>query len=66
MLATMGLIPRHLEKAGAAARFRLTTGHHFLGVYLHWSGLAVDEACPLCGHVRMNGDRPPAPMHWTR
>ncbi|GFX61596.1 hypothetical protein TNCV_5110831 [Trichonephila clavipes] len=40
------------------ARFRLTTGHDFLGVYLHWLGLAVNEACPLCGPARMDGDHP--------
>ncbi|GFU19284.1 hypothetical protein TNCV_1468861 [Trichonephila clavipes] len=34
-LATVGPIPRHLERADAVACFRLTTGHGFLGVYLH-------------------------------
>ncbi|GFX60385.1 reverse transcriptase [Trichonephila clavipes] len=41
----------------AAARFLLTTGHDFLGVYLPplaWRGCY--EACPLCGHARMYGD----------
>ncbi|GFT63319.1 hypothetical protein TNCV_3646911 [Trichonephila clavipes] len=33
----------------AVARFRLTTGHDFWGVYLHWLGVAVNEACPLFG-----------------
>ncbi|GFW42646.1 reverse transcriptase [Trichonephila clavipes] len=55
-LTTMGPIPRHLERAEAVARFRLTTGHDFLGVYLHWLGVAANEACPLCGHARMDGD----------
>ncbi|GFS65553.1 reverse transcriptase [Trichonephila clavipes] len=55
-LDIMGPIPRHLEKVKAVARFRLTTGHDFLGVYLYWIDLAVDEACPLCGHARMDGD----------
>ena len=55
-LATVGPIPRHLERAEAVARFRLTTGHDFLGVYLHWLGLAADEVCPLGGHARMDGD----------
>ncbi|GFT85983.1 hypothetical protein TNCV_3256231 [Trichonephila clavipes] len=58
----MGPIPRHLERVEAVARFRLTTGHSFLEEYLHWLGLAVDEACQLCGHfnaldsmnIRMN------------
>ncbi|GFW99849.1 hypothetical protein TNCV_3420781 [Trichonephila clavipes] len=31
-LATVGPIPRHLERAEAIVRFRLTTGHYFLGV----------------------------------
>ncbi|GFT84986.1 uncharacterized protein TNCV_2507821 [Trichonephila clavipes] len=30
-LATVGPIPRHLERAEVVARFRLTTGHDFLG-----------------------------------
>ncbi|GFX42790.1 reverse transcriptase [Trichonephila clavipes] len=34
-LATVGSIPRYLERAETVARFRLTTGHDFLGVYLH-------------------------------
>ncbi|GFX21837.1 reverse transcriptase [Trichonephila clavipes] len=55
-LASVGPIPRHLERAEAVARFRLTTGHHLLGVYLHWLGLAAVEACPLCGYARMGGD----------
>ncbi|GFV54220.1 reverse transcriptase [Trichonephila clavipes] len=55
-LATEGSIPRHLERAKAVAHFRLTTGHDFLGVYLHWLDLAADEACPLCDHARMDGD----------
>ncbi|GFW44148.1 reverse transcriptase [Trichonephila clavipes] len=31
-------IPRHLERAAADARFRLTTRHDFLGVFLYWLG----------------------------
>ncbi|GFV92402.1 reverse transcriptase [Trichonephila clavipes] len=54
-LATVGPIPRHLERAEAVARFRLTTGHDFLGIYLHWLGMAANDACPLCGHARMGG-----------
>ncbi|GFV38070.1 reverse transcriptase [Trichonephila clavipes] len=46
-LQTLGPIPRHLETAEAVVRFRLTTGHDFLGVYLHWLGVAANEACPL-------------------
>ncbi|GFY24288.1 hypothetical protein TNCV_1013371 [Trichonephila clavipes] len=30
ILVTVGPIPRHLERAEAVARFRLTTGHDFL------------------------------------
>ncbi|GFT21887.1 uncharacterized protein TNCV_3179831 [Trichonephila clavipes] len=55
-LAFMGPIPRHLERAEAVACFRLTTGHDFLGVYLHWLGVAANEAYPLCGHARLDGD----------
>ncbi|GFS81336.1 uncharacterized protein TNCV_1225211 [Trichonephila clavipes] len=46
-LGTVGPIPRHLERDDGVARFRLTTGHDFLGVYLHWLGPDADEACPL-------------------
>ncbi|GFT50784.1 reverse transcriptase [Trichonephila clavipes] len=28
----------------------------FSGVHVHWIGLAADEACSFCGHVRMDGD----------
>ncbi|GFV34837.1 reverse transcriptase [Trichonephila clavipes] len=55
-LATVGSIPRHMERAEAVAHFHLTTGHDFLGVSLHWLDLAADEAYPLCGHARMEGD----------
>ncbi|GFX79608.1 DUF4371 domain-containing protein [Trichonephila clavipes] len=55
-LATVGPIPRHLERAEADARFRLTTGHDLLGVYLHWLSMAANEACPLCFHTGMDGD----------
>ncbi|GFX99199.1 reverse transcriptase [Trichonephila clavipes] len=51
-----GFIPRHLERAEAVALFRLTTGHDFLGVYLHWLGVAANEGCPISGHARMDGD----------
>ncbi|GFW15457.1 hypothetical protein TNCV_4655971 [Trichonephila clavipes] len=34
----------------------LATGHDFLRVYLHWLGLATDEACPLSHYARMDGD----------
>ncbi|GFX83082.1 reverse transcriptase [Trichonephila clavipes] len=55
-LATVDPILRLLEKAEVVARFHQTTAHNFLGVYLQWFGLAVDDVCPLCGHVRMDGD----------
>ncbi|GFW68648.1 reverse transcriptase [Trichonephila clavipes] len=55
-LATVGQIPRHLERAEVVACFRLTTTYDFLGVYLNWVDLAVNEAYPLCGHARMDGD----------
>ncbi|GFV15734.1 reverse transcriptase [Trichonephila clavipes] len=56
ILATVSSIQRHLERAKAVTRFRLTSGHDFLGVYLHWLGLAANEACTLCGHARVDGD----------
>ncbi|GFY19737.1 reverse transcriptase [Trichonephila clavipes] len=55
-LATVGPISRHLERVEAVTRFCLTTGHDFLGVYLHWLGVAANEACPLCGYARMYGN----------
>ncbi|GFV92913.1 reverse transcriptase [Trichonephila clavipes] len=55
-LATVGPIPRHLERAEAVCSFLVTTGLDFLGVYLHWLGMAANEACPICGHARMDGD----------
>ncbi|GFU69625.1 reverse transcriptase [Trichonephila clavipes] len=58
-LATVGPIPRHLERAETVARFRVTTGRDFLGVYLHWLDIAANEAFPLCGHARMDGDHLP-------
>ncbi|GFU48868.1 reverse transcriptase [Trichonephila clavipes] len=54
-LATVGPIPKHLERVEAVALFRLTTGHDFLGVYLHSLGMAANEAYLLCGHARMDG-----------
>ncbi|GFV53807.1 reverse transcriptase [Trichonephila clavipes] len=54
--ATVGPIPRHLERAEAVARFRLTTGHDFWGVCLHWLGVAANEVHTLCGHSRIDGD----------
>ncbi|GFX23874.1 reverse transcriptase [Trichonephila clavipes] len=50
------LNPRHLERPKAVVHFCLTTGHDFLGVYLHWLGLDADEACLLCGHERIDGN----------
>ncbi|GFX35144.1 hypothetical protein TNCV_2330841 [Trichonephila clavipes] len=35
-MAPLGLIPRHLERAEALTPFHQTTGHDFLGVYIHW------------------------------
>ncbi|GFU13574.1 uncharacterized protein TNCV_938501 [Trichonephila clavipes] len=37
-LATVGPILKHLERIEAVVRFRLTTGHDFLGVFIHWLG----------------------------
>ncbi|GFY28897.1 hypothetical protein TNCV_4720281 [Trichonephila clavipes] len=50
ILATVSPIPRHLERAEADARFRLTTGHDFLGVYFHW---LCHSGHLYCGHARM-------------
>ncbi|GFW99847.1 hypothetical protein TNCV_3420761 [Trichonephila clavipes] len=25
-------------------------------VYIHWLGVAVNDAFPICGHARMDGD----------
>ncbi|GFY02431.1 reverse transcriptase [Trichonephila clavipes] len=55
-LATVGPIPMHLERAEAVAHFCLTTGYDFLRVYLHWLGVAANEACAFCCHARMDGD----------
>ncbi|GFY19606.1 reverse transcriptase [Trichonephila clavipes] len=55
-LAIVDPIPRHLERAKAVGHFRLTTGHEFLGVHLHWLSVDANEACPLCDHARMDGD----------
>ncbi|GFT34019.1 reverse transcriptase [Trichonephila clavipes] len=46
-LAPVGPIPRHLERTKVISRFRLTIGHDILGAYLHWLGVAANEACPL-------------------
>ncbi|GFW01508.1 reverse transcriptase [Trichonephila clavipes] len=55
-LATVDPMPRHLDRAEAFVRFRLHTGHDFLGVYLHWLDVAANEACPICDYARMEGD----------
>ncbi|GFX66138.1 uncharacterized protein TNCV_4102781 [Trichonephila clavipes] len=55
-MVTVGPVQQHLERAEAVARFHLTTGHDFLGVYIHWLGLAADEVYPLCDHARMESD----------
>ncbi|GFX19032.1 reverse transcriptase [Trichonephila clavipes] len=55
-LTIVSPIPRHLERAEDITCFRLATGHDFLELYLHWLGVAANEACPLCGHARMDGD----------
>ncbi|GFU68140.1 hypothetical protein TNCV_248041 [Trichonephila clavipes] len=55
-LATIGSIPRYLERAEAVVRFCQTSGHDFLEVYFHWFGVAANEVCPLSGNARMNGD----------
>ncbi|GFX36103.1 reverse transcriptase [Trichonephila clavipes] len=55
-LVLVGPIPMHMERAEAVSHFHLTIGYDFLGVYIHWLGLAADEACPLCGHDKMDGD----------
>ncbi|GFT95693.1 hypothetical protein TNCV_310751 [Trichonephila clavipes] len=47
-IASGSALVLHLERAKALAHFRLTAGHDFFGVYIHWLGLAADEACPFC------------------
>ncbi|GFW49950.1 hypothetical protein TNCV_2315321 [Trichonephila clavipes] len=42
-LAAVSPILRHMERAEAVTRFRLTTGHNFLGVYVHWLGVAANR-----------------------
>ncbi|GFX00207.1 hypothetical protein TNCV_296961 [Trichonephila clavipes] len=49
-LATVGPIPKHLERAEAVARFFLTTGYDFLGVYLNRLGEAANEAASGTAH----------------
>ena len=55
-LASVGVIPSHLERAEAVARFRLATGHDYLQAHLYRIGLAADEVCPLCRTSKMDGD----------
>ncbi|GFV18648.1 reverse transcriptase [Trichonephila clavipes] len=38
------------------ARFSPNYRNDFLGVYLHWLGVATNEACPFCGHAKMDSD----------
>ncbi|GFU13780.1 reverse transcriptase [Trichonephila clavipes] len=52
-LATVGPIPRNLERGEAVARFHFTTENDFLGVYLHCLGVAANVVCSFCGHARM-------------
>ena len=54
-LATTRIIPIHLERSEAVARFRITTGHDYLQEHLHRIGLVADDTCPLCGLGRMDG-----------
>ncbi|GFW66728.1 reverse transcriptase [Trichonephila clavipes] len=58
VLVTSPTVMLRTLKNGTAAlgNHSLTTGHDFLGVYLHWLGVAANEACPLCDHARMDGD----------
>ncbi|GFX37671.1 reverse transcriptase [Trichonephila clavipes] len=54
-----GLCRFNLETPGESRGCCTLSPNHrqdFLEVYLHWIGLAADEACPLCSHVRMDGD----------
>ncbi|GFT68269.1 reverse transcriptase [Trichonephila clavipes] len=55
-LAAVGPIQRHLWRTETVDLFRLTTGHDFLGVYLHCLDLAAEEAYLLCGHTRIDDD----------
>ncbi|GFX04086.1 hypothetical protein TNCV_3972351 [Trichonephila clavipes] len=44
------------EALEAVACLRLTNGHDVFGVYINWLGLTANEACPLRGHARIDGD----------
>ncbi|GFX85938.1 reverse transcriptase [Trichonephila clavipes] len=37
-------------------RFGLTTRHDILDIYLHRLGVAANNACPICGHARKDGE----------
>ncbi|GFX99213.1 reverse transcriptase [Trichonephila clavipes] len=36
--------------------FATYPGHDLLGVNLHWLGVAANQACPLCGRAKMDGN----------
>ncbi|GFW42441.1 hypothetical protein TNCV_240381 [Trichonephila clavipes] len=44
------------EASGESRGYCPPSIHDSLGVYIHWLGVAANEACPLCGHARMDGD----------
>ncbi|GFW43265.1 reverse transcriptase [Trichonephila clavipes] len=48
--------PEAPERAEAVVRSYLTTAHICLGVYLHRLGVVANEACPICGHISMDGN----------
>ncbi|GFX72179.1 hypothetical protein TNCV_1954551 [Trichonephila clavipes] len=51
-----GFSPKAFEESRGCCSLSPQTGHGFLGVHIHWLGLAADETCPVSGHVRMDGD----------
>ncbi|GFV17892.1 hypothetical protein TNCV_3409381 [Trichonephila clavipes] len=51
-----GLHPEAPGKSRDFCRFHLTTGHDFLGAYLHWLGVTANESCLICVYARMDGD----------
>ncbi|GFV10694.1 reverse transcriptase [Trichonephila clavipes] len=48
--------PEAPGESRGCCRFHLTTGHNFLGVYLHWLGVVANVACSICDRARMDGD----------
>ncbi|GFY04773.1 hypothetical protein TNCV_420271 [Trichonephila clavipes] len=48
--------PKECPKLGSPAVKEPTKKPSRDPIYLHWFGVAANEACPLCGRARMDGD----------